>query len=160
VVNHICYKAIWLILCIQKFYYKTNCWNNLNNCKKNYYMLCILSLIVLKFCSLVDESLLYRVVVSLNWIELVFKLQLKACKCTIYYSTANLTWHIVNVQFVVSYFKVIRAWLLHVVEAEPSVANVAWSFNVVCVDGQSERFHCACGGNLTPVNVWQIGIGN
>jgi hypothetical protein len=48
------------------------------------------------------------------------------------------------IQCVLSYVEVIRAGLLHVVEAEPTVANIAWSFNIVCVDGQSERFHCAC----------------
>jgi hypothetical protein len=58
-------------------------------------MLCILSLTVLKFPSLVDESLLNRVAVSLNGIELVFKLQLKDCKCIIYYNTVYLhTTHI------------------------------------------------------------------
>lgn len=33
--------------------------------------------------------------------------------------------------------------LLYVVQAEPSVADVIWSFHVVRVECQAERFHCA-----------------
>jgi hypothetical protein len=40
--------------------------------------------------SLVDECLLNRIAISLNGIELVFKLQPKECKYMIYYSTVNL----------------------------------------------------------------------
>jgi hypothetical protein len=50
----------------------------------------------------------------------------------------------IYIRSVLSYIEVICAGLLHIVETEPSVANIAWSFNIVCVDGQSERFHCAC----------------
>ena len=47
-------------------------------------------------------------------------------------------------QFVLLYIQVIGAGLLHVVEAESSVADVTWGFCVVCVDCQSEWFDCTC----------------
>jgi hypothetical protein len=34
--------------------------------------------------------------------------------------------------------------LLHIVEAESSVADITWGFYVVCVDGQSEWLDCTC----------------
>ena len=50
----------------------------------------------------------------------------------------------IHIQFVLSYVEVIGAGLLHIVEAESSVADVTWGFYVVCVDGQSEWFDCTC----------------
>jgi hypothetical protein len=97
----------------------------------------------MEFLLLEHESLLNRIVFSLSGVALVFKLQPEDCKCQVSYCTANL--HMThNMQFTLSYLQVISARLLHVVEAEPSVADVTWSFNIVCVDSQSEGFHCAC----------------
>jgi hypothetical protein len=50
----------------------------------------------------------------------------------------------IDIQFVLLYIEIIRAWLLYIVQAESSVARVVWSLNVVCVDYQPEWFHCAC----------------
>ena len=34
--------------------------------------------------------------------------------------------------------------MLHIVEAESSVADISWGFYVVCVDDQSEWLDCTC----------------
>jgi len=54
------------------------------------------------------------------------------------------TEQIIYIQFVLLYVEAIGAGLLHIVEAESSVADITWGFYVVCVDGQSEWLDCTC----------------
>jgi hypothetical protein len=62
----------------------------------------------------------------------------------------------IDIQFVLLYIEIIRAWLLYIVQAESSVARVIWSLNVVCVDYQPEWFHGACWKYVSSVNKLQV----